>query len=331
MQTVHLSSGYDMPIVGLGTWQAKPEEIESAVSTALDCGYRHIDTAFNYNNEEAIGQSLKKWFEKGGKREELFITSKLPSFGNRPQDVEKFLNLSLSRLELDYLDMYLIHMPIAFVQNENVYAPAINDDGTYVLDLNSDPVLVWQEMEKQVISGRAKSIGLSNFNEEQIEKVLNNSQIKPSNLQVELHAYNQQTNLRNFCRSHNIAITAYSSLGSPGAKKHFQTKYNYTTESCSDLLGHPTIQELATKYNKTTAQILLRHLVQEGIIVIPKSTSPARIKSNIDIFDFELTQDELKLLDSLDRGVEGRIFNFLYFKGVENHPYYPFKNELARN
>ncbi|XP_047353145.1 aldo-keto reductase family 1 member A1-like [Vespa velutina] len=329
MHSVKLSSGHDMPTVGLGTWQAQPEEMEAVVATALECGYRHIDTAFNYNNEEAIGKSLKNWFDKGGKREELFVTSKLPPYGNRPSDVEKFLKLSLERLGLDYLDMYLIHMPFAFVLDKNEYAPAALDDGSYILDLDTDPVSVWKEMEKQVAKGRVKSIGLSNFNEAQILEVYKNAKIKPANLQVELHAYLQQKPIREFCQKHNIVVTAYSSLASPGAKVVIQRIYNYSSEKFPDLLGHPIILEMANKYKKTTAQVLLRHLVQQGIIVIPKSSSQDRIKSNINIFDFVLSEEDMNTLNALDKGTDGRIFNFLFFKGVEKHPLYPFKNELT--
>nr|XP_012150300.1 PREDICTED: alcohol dehydrogenase [NADP(+)]-like isoform X3 [Megachile rotundata] len=260
MHTVKLLSGYDMPTVGLGTWQAKPEEIESAVSTALNVGYRHIDTAFNYNNEEAIGTVLKKWFAEGGKREDLFVTSK--------------------------------------------------------------------EMEEQVRKGRARSIGLSNFNEKQILNVWENAQIKPSNLQVELHAYLQQNSLRKLCQMHNIIVTAYSPLASPGAKKHFKTKYNHNVEDFPDLLGHPIVQKISTEHKRSPAQILLRFLLQLGVVVIPKSSSPERIKANIDLFDFTLNKEEMELLKTLDKDHYGRIFNFLFFKGVEKHPHYPFKDEL---
>ncbi|XP_033227262.1 1,5-anhydro-D-fructose reductase-like isoform X2 [Belonocnema kinseyi] len=329
MQTLRLSSGHEMPTVGLGTWQAKPEEMEAAVLAALNSGYRHIDTAFNYKNEDAIGKSLKKWFERGGKREDLFITSKLPNYGNRPSDVERFAKMSLEKLGLEYLDMYLIHMPFAFLLNETDMSPAVHENGgDFMLDTSSNPVAVWKEMEKLVEKGYAKSIGLSNFNESQILEIINISNIKPSNLQVELHAYHQQKPLREFCKSHNIAVTAYSPIGSPGAKEHFQQKYNYSPEKFPDLLGHPLVKEIADKYRKSPAQVLLRHLVQEDIIVIPKSSNPERIKSNIDIFNFNLTDEDLQRLDNLDRGSKGRIFTFLFFQGVENHPYYPFRSEI---
>ncbi|XP_054012062.1 aldo-keto reductase family 1 member A1-like isoform X1 [Hylaeus anthracinus] len=329
MRLVRLLSGYDMPTVGLGTWQAKPEEIETVVTAALNIGYRHIDTAFNYNNEEAIGAVLKKWFAEGGKREDLFITTKLPHYGNRPSDVEKYIKLSLNKLGLDYLDMYLIHMPFAFKLNESACAPATHEDGSYVLDLDTDPVSVWKEMEEQVRKGRTKSIGLSNFNEEQVIKIWENAQIKPSNLQVELHAYLQQNSLRELCQVHNIVVTAYSPLGSPGAKVHFKTKYHVDLEKFPDILGHPIVQQISTEYEKSTAQILLRYLLQLGVAVIPKSSSPERIKANIDVFDFALMEEDMARLKTLDKGASGRIFNFLFFKGVENHPHYPFKDELV--
>ncbi|XP_063977776.1 1,5-anhydro-D-fructose reductase-like [Diachasmimorpha longicaudata] len=328
MKSVKLSSGYDMPTVGLGTWQAKPEEIERAVATALENGYRHIDTAFNYNNEDAIGKSLELWLNNGGKREELFITTKLPHYGNRAAEVEKYLNWSLEKLKLDYIDLYLIHMPFAFLCDASGCAPGINDDGSYELDLLTNPVSVWKQMEQEVKKGKVRSIGLSNFNENQIDEIWNNAEIKPCNLQVELHAYHQQKSLRNYCASHNIVVTAYSPLASPGAKIHFQTKYNYSSDKFPDLLGHPVVEKIAKAHEKTTAQILLRHLLQNDVIVIPKSASPQRIALNINIYDFELNSDEMADLNALDRGAEGRIFTFLFFKGVERHPLYPFRDEL---
>lgn len=317
-----------MPIVGLGTWRSQPEEFERAIHAALDCGYTHIDTAFNYNNEEQLGEILKKWFDsKKGKREDLFLTSKLPVFGNRPKDVERFLKMSLDRLKLDYLDLYLIHMPFSFHCNEANLIPAVNEDGSFSLDVNNDLLGTWEMLEKQVDKGLVKAIGLSNFNAEQLEKIYKNSRIKPVVLQVELHAYLQQKGLRALCKKYNIAITAYSPLGSPGANNHFSNKYNYTLNEFPDILGLPVVKELAEKYKKSTGQILLRHLIQHDIIVIPKSGNPDRIKSNIDLFNFELSPEDMESLNNLDKGEEGRIFDFKFFKGVENHPEYPFKSD----
>ncbi|KAF5288490.1 hypothetical protein FQA39_LY15419 [Lamprigera yunnana] len=312
-----------MPIVGLGTWRAQPEEVQNAVLIALEFGYRHIDTAFNYNNEEAIGNALKIWFKLGkGKREDLFITTKLPSVGNRANDVEKFLKMSLQRLDLDYVDLYLIHTPFAFKCDSN-FTPQIQDDNNFALDVN-DNVLTWKAMEAQVRKGLCKAIGLSNFNAEQVQNIYNKSEVKPAVLQIEMHAYLQQKELINLCKRLQITVTAYSPLGSPGADTHFSSKYNYNVCDFPDILGNPIVKELAQKYKKSPGQVLLRHLIEQHIIVIPKSGNPNRIKENIDLFDFELSPEDVNKLNNLDKGEEGRIFNFLFFRGVEKHPEYPF-------
>ncbi|KAJ8923970.1 hypothetical protein NQ315_006746 [Exocentrus adspersus] len=329
MKLIKLNSGNTMPVIGLGTWRAQPQEVENAVAVALEAGYRHIDTAFNYNNEESIGNALQKWFTSGkGKREDLFITTKLPNFGNRPKDVSRFLKMSLEKLKLSYVDLYLIHMPFSFHCNETNLTPLVNEDGSFSLDTNNDLLGTWKVLEQQVKDGLTKDIGLSNFNCEQIQRVYNNAEIKPAVVQVELHAYLQQKELRETCKKLNIAITAYSPLGSPGANNHFNAKYNYSLDDFPDILGHPTVKELAEKYQKTPGQILLRHLVQQDIIVIPKSGNPERIKTNIDIFNFDLSEEDIRKLDALDKDEEGRIFDFLFFKGVENHPEYPFKKSI---
>ncbi|KAK4885011.1 hypothetical protein RN001_001282 [Aquatica leii] len=325
MKTILLNNAdkIEMPIVGLGTWRAEPDEIKNAVLAALDCGYRHIDTAFSYNNEEAIGNALKEWFTSGkGKRTDVFVTTKLPCVGNRAEDVEKFLKLSLERLQLEYLDLYLIHAPFAFKCESN-FIPQLEGDGSFVLDMN-DNVLTWKAMEEQVKKGLCRSIGLSNFNAKQLQNIYKASEIKPAVLQIELHAYLQQRELVKLCQQLSIAVTAYSPLGSPGANTHFNTKYNYSLSNFPDILGNFEVNEIAQKHNKTPGQILLKHLIQQDVAVIPKSSNPNRIKQNINIFDFELSAEELKILDSLDKGENGRIFNFLFFKGVEKHPEYPF-------
>ncbi|KAJ8973048.1 hypothetical protein NQ317_011328 [Molorchus minor] len=252
MKYVKLPCGdIQMPIVGLGTWRAQPQEVQDAITVALEKGYRHIDTAFNYNNEEAIGDALKKWFESGkGRREDLFITTKLPNCGNRPKDVERFLKMSLDRLKLRYVDLYLIHMPFSFLCDESNFTPLKNEDGSFCLDVDNDIVGTWKVMEQQVTNGLTKTIGLSNFNEEQVQRIYDSAQIKPAVLQVEMHAYNQQKSLRELCKKLNIAVTAYSPLGSPGANNHFSTKYNYSLADFPDILGHPTVKEISEKYKK---------------------------------------------------------------------------------
>ncbi|KAI5643134.1 aldo/keto reductase family domain-containing protein [Phthorimaea operculella] len=327
MKHVQLSQTNDlMPTVGLGTWQAPAEVIESVVYKALDLGYRHIDTAFNYNNEEAIGNAVKKWIDDGkGTRKDLFITTKLPHVGNRASDVRKFLQLQLSRLKTEYVDLYLIHVPFAFHCNPDTLTPMVLPTGEYELDKETNHVTTWKVMEQCKNDGLIRNLGLSNFNEDQIARIIKSATVMPQVLQVELHAYFQQMELRKFCSENNIVVTAYAPLGSPGAKDHFVNKYNYNPDVFPDLLGHPDVKEIAESHKRTPAQVLLNYLVAQKVVVIPKSTSEHRLKENMDIYDFELTPPEMNRLKKLDKGEEGRIFNFLFWRGVENHPEYPFK------
>ncbi|XP_028032622.1 1,5-anhydro-D-fructose reductase-like [Bombyx mandarina] len=329
MKHVELSYTKDlMPTLGLGTWQAPSDVIESTVYKALDLGYRHIDTAFNYNNEESIGRALKKWIDDGkGTRTDLFVTTKLPHVGNRASDVKKFLELQLSRLQLDYVDLYLIHVPFGFHCDPETLTPRVKSDGEYDVDMDTNHLTIWKEMELCQREGLIRNLGLSNFNEEQIRKISKSSTIKPQVLQVELHAYFQQQGLRKFCTDNDIVVTAYAPLGSPGAKDHFVTKYNYSPDTFPDLLNLPQVKEIADKHGRTPAQILLNFLVQQKVVVIPKSTSEHRLRENMNIYDFELSAPEMDLLKKLDKGESGRIFNFLFWKGVEKHPEYPFHIE----
>ncbi|XP_072930002.1 1,5-anhydro-D-fructose reductase-like [Epargyreus clarus] len=327
MKYAKLSQTEDlMPTLGLGTWQAPPEVIETTVYKALDLGYRHIDTAFNYNNEEAIGNAIKRWIQDGkGTRKDLFITTKLPHVGNRAADVKRFLHLQLGRLQMDYVDLYLIHVPFGFRCDPDTLTPLVKENGDYDIDMETDHISTWKAMEECQREGLIRNLGLSNFNETQILKIINSATIKPQVLQVELHAYFQQLDLRKFCMEHEIVVTAYAPLGSPGAKEHFVNKYNYSPDVFPDLLGHPEVKDIARNHGKTPAQVLLRFLVQQKVIVIPKSTSDHRLKENSDIYDFELLPAEINRLKKLDKGEDSRVFNFLFWKGVEKHPEYPFK------
>ncbi|XP_039282848.1 aldo-keto reductase family 1 member A1-B, partial [Nilaparvata lugens] len=318
MDKISLSSGYSMPVLGLGTWQATPEVVRDAVLSALEIGYRHIDTAYNYKNEAAIGEALQEWLkQEGNRREDIFITTKLPHYANRPSDVAVYLQKSLNDLGLSYVDLYLVHMPFTMKANEAGDAPALAEDGTVLLE-QSDHLAVWREMEKQVSEGRVHSIGISNFNQRQVERLCNEASVAPACLQLEMHAALQQQQMRDVCVSKNIALTAFSPLGSPGSKQHFKSKYQLEF-TCPDLLSNETVLQLSKKHQRSPAQILLRHLVQLGAAVIPKSTSPLRLKENFEIFNFNLSDDEMSEMEKLDIGHKGRIINFLFFKGQVPH------------
>ncbi|ENN70660.1 1,5-anhydro-D-fructose reductase [Dendroctonus ponderosae] len=321
--TINLNVGKStlpMPILGYGTWQATDKELADAVEAALEAGYRHIDTAHVYENEKVIGDILKKWFDAGKlKREDIFLVTKLPPGGMRPEGVRKYIRRSLDLLQLDYVDLYLVHTPFGFKDVEGDLHPT-TPEGNIDLDLTTDHLAIWKAMEEQVDKGLAKSIGLSNFNICQISRILKNARIPPSSLQIELNAYFQQNELVDFCKKNNIVVTAYSPLGNPGLKKLFD-KLGKQIE-LPNILNNPTVERLAKKHNKSNAQILLRHLVQKGISTIPKSTNPARLRQNLDIFNFKLDEQDLVDMNGLDTGA--RLLDFLIFNGIKNHPEYPF-------
>jgi len=320
LASVALPSGQRIPIVGFGTWQASEEELEAALDNALEAGYRHIDAAPVYLNEHVIGKVLKKWFDSGKiKREDVFIVTKLPPTGNRPQSVEKYLKKSLKDLQLDYLDLYLIHTPFTFIEEGDDLHPK-DENGEVKMEMTTDHIAVWAEMEKQVVNGLTKAIGLSNFNAKQIDRVLKVAKVPVSMLQIELHLYFQQKEMVEFCKSKDIPITAYSPLGTRGLVKRLGKN-----DTLPDLLANPTVLEIAKKYNKTPAQIALKHLIQKGIIVIPKSTNPQRIKDNIQLFEWTLGTEDVTALNNLDQGAKGRICDFTFLPGTNKHPEFPFK------
>lgn len=316
---ITLPTGQKMPALGFGTWQASEEEIETALDAAFEAGYRHIDTAPVYYNEKAIGRVLKKWLDSGKvQRSELFIVTKLPPTGNRPEGVEKWIKRSLEDLQLDYLDLYLIHVPFTFEEVGDDLHPT-NNKGEIKIDVSTNHVKVWKAMEEQVKLGRTKAIGLSNFNINQIKNILSNSSLPISNLQVELHVYFQQVELVEFCKSNNITVTAYSPLGSRGLVKLLGK-----ADKLPDLLANSVVLKIAKKYNKTPAQILLKHILHKGIAAIPKSINTNRIKENIQLFDWELKGEDIQELNALNEGEPARICKFDFFKGIKDHPEYPF-------
>lgn len=323
-------NGEKMPIVGLGTWQSSREEIERAVNAALEAGYRHIDAAYNYLNEDVIGEVLQRWIEAGKvKREELFIVTKLPMIGNRPEDVEKFLKKSLVALRLDYIDLYLIHAPVGLIGKHDTDVFPHDDQGFAMIDMKTNLVNLWKSMENQVDAGLVKSIGISNFNEEQISRIINNARIKPANVQVELHVQFQQKSLREFCQKHELTICAYAPLGSPGRNDFYSKLGLKPPVAIPDLFHHPVVVKIAEKHKKSSTQILLRYLIELGVTVIPKSVNPERIHANFQVFDFSLSVVDMAQLGQLDQGEAGFTFDFsTFFKGMDKHPENPYPNRV---
>ncbi|XP_075148227.1 aldo-keto reductase family 1 member A1-like [Haematobia irritans] len=308
-----------MPALGIGTWMAPDEEIELALNTALEAGYRHIDTAPIYMNEKAIGRVLKEWLDSGRvQREELFITTKLPPPANIPDYVEPTIRNSLADLQLDYVDLYLIHVPFG-VQLENGDFKR-EENGLIAIDPTTDHLAIWKKMELVYDLGLAKSIGISNFTAKQIKRILKNCKIRPANLQIEHHVYLQQPDLVNFCKGEGITVTAYSPLGSKGISG--LNKMAGIERELPDLMDIAEVKDIAEAHGKTPAQILLRWIIDCGLSAIPKSTNAERIKENFDIFDFELSNEEIDKLKALDADI--RVCDFKFFPGVDRHPEFPF-------
>ncbi|CAH1101257.1 unnamed protein product [Psylliodes chrysocephalus] len=315
-----MPEGQKMPAIGLGTWMStNEEELVSALDAALEAGYRHIDTAAVYFNEALIGKVLNKWLSSGKiKREELFVTTKLPIAGMHPDRVELFIKQSLEDLQLDYLDLYLIHFPVG----TNYVGSVVTPPDQIQVETN-DHLEIWKKMEEQVDAGRTKAIGLSNFNQRQIERILENCRIPPVCLQVELHASLQQKELVEFCHKNNLIVVAYSPLGNPGYNK-FLESVGQDGKELPNNLQNPIVQNIAKKHNKSPGQILLRFLIEKNIVPIPKSVTPKRIEENLNVFDFSLDEEDLEQLEGLEKGEEARICDFKFFPPLRESPEFPF-------
>lgn len=282
-----------MPALGLGTWKSSPGEVGRAVQEAVRAGYRHIDCAPIYGNEAEIGSALRQLFRDGEvRREELWITSKLWNNAHREQDVVPALERSLGDLQLDYLDLFLIHWPVVFRPSVQTM-PSGPDD---FLSLDEVPTgETWLGMERAVQAGKSRHIGLSNFSRHKIERLLPHTSVRPAMNQVEMHPYLQQNDLLHYCRDQNIHLTAYSPLGSRDRIKQMKK------DDEPNLMEVPPIVEIARQHECTPAQILLAWHLMRGCAVIPKSTNPQRIRENLDAARVKLSDAELEAIADLDK------------------------------
>lgn len=318
--TLKLNSGYEMPTIGLGTWKSKPGEVSAAVKHALKVGYKSIDAALVYGNENEVGEGIRDAIKDGDvKREEIFVTSKLWGNSHHPDDVETAVKKSLSDLGLAYLDLYLIHWPHAFKRGSVLFPK--KEDGTVEYLTDVTPTETWLAMEKLVEKGLVRSIGLSNFNSEQIKDILDKGKIPPATNQVECHPYFNQQKLLDFCMEKGIYLTAYSPLGSPDRP--------WASPDEPNLLEDPKLAEIAKRVGKSAAQVLLRYQLQRKVIVIPKSVTPSRIEENFALLDFELSEADMKTLDGFARP-DGRLIEVKVNGKVRDadHPHYPFNIEF---
>ena len=292
MRTLIFRNNDEMPSLGLGTWKSEPGEVYAAVKTAIEEGYRHIDCAPVYANEKEVGQAIADCMaEDTVSRDELWITSKLWNNAHAKADVVPALKQTLRDLQLDYLDLYLIHWAVA--SKKEVIFPQTATD---LVSLNDIPLTeTWKGMEEAVQAGLTKHIGVSNFGMENINKILANSSIKPEMNQVECHPYHPQNELFTFCREHGIHLTAYSPLGS------FDRPDVFKAENEPNILKDSTIGAIARSNNVSAAQILISWALHRGTSVIPKSVNANRIAENLQAELVILSEDDMSAINHIGK------------------------------
>ncbi len=264
--SIQLNDGPSIPQLGFGVFQIPPEETAEAVRLALDIGYRHIDTAEMYGNEKEVGEAVRA---SGLDRSEVFVTSKLHNGDHRPGDAQRAFDRTLSELGFDYVDLFLIHWPL----------PTLYD---------GDYVSTWKVLEEFKADGRARSIGVSNFQVEHLERLAAETDVVPVVNQIELHPYLLNEEVRSYDEAHGIATEAWSPLKQ------------------GEVLRDPVIVDIAEGLVRTPAQVVLRWHIQRGNIVFPKSTTSERMRENFELFDFELESEDMERITALDRGEAGR-------------------------
>ncbi|CAI0375048.1 unnamed protein product [Linum tenue] len=291
--SVTLNNGLKMPIVGLGVWRMEGKEIRDLILNAIKIGYRHFDCAADYKNEAEVGEALAEAFKTGlVKREELFITTKL--WNSDHGHVLEACKDSLKKLQLDYLDLYLVHFPVATKHTGvGTTSSAVDDEGVLEIDTTISLEATWHDMEDLVSKGLARSIGISNYDIFLTRDCLAYSKIKPAVNQIETHPYFQRESLVKFCKKHGVSVTAHTPLGGSAANTEW-----FGSVSCLD---DDVLKGLAAKYKKTPAQIALRWGIQRDTVVIPKSSKVERLKENFEVSDFELTKEDMELIKGMDR------------------------------
>lgn len=291
-----------IPPVGLGLWKIDRNQVADLIEEAIRAGYRHLDSACDYGNEAEAGAGIRRALDAGlCRREDLWVTSKLWNTYHDPDHVRPAVERTLRDLGLEYLDLYLIHFPIAlrYVPFEERYPPGwVHDPAAAQPRMIAEPIPLyetWQAMEELVDDGLVKHIGVCNYGVSLLRDLLTEARIHPAVLQVELHPYLAQTKLLRFCREEGIAVTGFSPLGAPS-----YVQLGMATADDS-VLNHPVVTEIANAVGRTPAQVVLRWGVQRGTSVVPKTSKPERLRENLALFDFALTADQMQAITALDQ------------------------------
>ena len=304
MTALKFRNNDEMPILGLGTFRSEPNEVYNAVLSAIKIGYRHIDCAAAYGNEKEVGNAIADAIKQGlVTREDLWVTSKLWNASHGEENVIPALNQTLEDLQLEYLDLYLIHWPVALKIGTEMPEKASD-----FIPLSEVPLTnTWKGMEAALEEGLTKHIGVSNFNENHLKEIIATAVHQPEMNQVEIHPFLQQDALQSFCVQNDILLTAYAPLGSL-----------VDENSTLRLLENDTIKNIANARNMSPAQVALAYTMQLGIAVIPKSINEARLLQNLETLNHTLTEEDMALLKDLDKGhrfIDGKFWE------VENGPY----------
>lgn len=324
---ITLSNGKRIPQLGLGTWKSPPGQVYAAVKSALTNGYRHIDCAFVYQNQTEVGRALNEIIGHGLDRDDIFITSKIWNTCHSFDRCAENMKATLDQLGLDHVDLMLVHWPFGYQEGGDIFP---TDAQGQIIGSDVDYLDTWRGLELCVERGQTKSIGVSNFSAAQVQRVLDNCSVKPVMNQVECHPYLNQKELIEWSHARGVELTAYSPLGSPdrpwakeGDPLLMEVSDDARTRSPLSNLSNgpqePAITAIAARHNKSPAQVLIRYQVQHNVVVIPKSVTESRIKENMNVFDFELSADDMKAIDAFNRG-----HRFLGLEHMVNHKYYPF-------